>query len=293
MVRAENPSTRSRYAVATPRKVVKPSGTPNSLIAIWLPPFLARIASSPLFPRETRVRSLRTGQDHFGWAWRSCGGRRQVHLDTLVPDKLHTGAPVLSAAPISRSRSGAEPTTSGWSSTLAWRGFWVVLPCHWHCSRSGQGRQLRMLAPYTTRRLPSASRRCSCGISFWSAGHRSVPSGWRGKSVPVKRPVFQDVAVVGGPYPEAGTDEAGRVAACSGCDGKGRSKLGDAHGRWFQLMPQFQPEVPYPTSTPSANIPVPRPSGCTTDRDLARCLRLPMSAQRRRDAGTTRAHRKR
>ncbi len=26
----------------------------------------------------------------------------------------------------------------------------------------------------------------------------------------------------------------------------GRSKLGDAQGRWFQLMPQFQPEVPNP-----------------------------------------------
>src|SRR5205807_9343929 len=29
-------------------------------------------------------------------------------------------------------------------------------PCHWHCSRRGQGRQLRMLAAYTTRKLPSA-----------------------------------------------------------------------------------------------------------------------------------------
>jgi hypothetical protein len=56
---------------------------------------------------------------------------------------------------------------------------------------SGQGRQLRMLAPYTTRRLPSASLRCSWGISIWSAGHRSVPSGWRAKSWPEKRPAFQ------------------------------------------------------------------------------------------------------
>ncbi len=28
----------------------------------------------------------------------------------------------------------------------------------------------------------------------------------------------------------------------------GRSKLGDARGRWFQLMPQFQPQVPDPLS---------------------------------------------
>ncbi len=34
----------------------------------------------------------------------------------------------------------------------------------------------------------------------------------------------------------------------------GRSKLGDAHGRWFQLMPQFQPEVPDPLkSKPSVH----------------------------------------
>ena len=62
----------------------------------------------------------------------------------------------------SRQRSGAEPTWSGCSSTLTWRGFAVARPFHWHCSRRGQGRQLRVLAPYTTRRLPSASRRCSC-----------------------------------------------------------------------------------------------------------------------------------
>jgi hypothetical protein len=32
---------------------------------------------------------------------------------------------------------------------------------------------------------------------------------WRGKSEPVKRPVFQEVAVTGGPYPAAGTDVDG------------------------------------------------------------------------------------
>jgi hypothetical protein len=69
------------------------------------------IANQPLFPRETRVRSLRTGQDHVRGAWRS-GGRRQTHLDALVSHKLHTSAPVLSAAPIPRSRSGAGSTRS-------------------------------------------------------------------------------------------------------------------------------------------------------------------------------------
>jgi hypothetical protein len=48
----------------------------------------------------------------------------------LGSHQLQTGAPVLSAAPIARSRSGAGPTWSGCSSTLTWRGFAVALPFH-------------------------------------------------------------------------------------------------------------------------------------------------------------------
>lgn len=59
-----------------------------------------RIASQPLFPRETRVRSLRTGQDRVRGAWQN-SGRRQAHLDALVSYQLQTGAPVFSPAPIS------------------------------------------------------------------------------------------------------------------------------------------------------------------------------------------------
>ena len=173
-----------------------------------------RIASQPLCPGEARVGTLCAGQDHVCCAWRSCGGWWQAHLDALMSREPHTGPPVLSPAPIPRSRSGARPTWRGCSRTLTWRGFAVALPCPRHCSRSGQGRQLRMLAAYTTRRLPSASRRCSWADSDCPAGQRSVPSGWRGKSWPEKRPVFQEVAMVGGPYPAAGTDEA---AACSLC----------------------------------------------------------------------------
>jgi hypothetical protein len=56
------------------------------------------------------MRSLRAGQDHVRRAWRSCGGWRQAHLDALVSHELPTGAPVLSAAPISpEHRSGTHP----------------------------------------------------------------------------------------------------------------------------------------------------------------------------------------
>lgn len=50
------------------------------------------------------------------------------------------------------------------------------------------------------RRLPSVSLRCSCGVSFWSAGQRSVPSGWKAKSWPEKRPAFQAEPTSGGAY---------------------------------------------------------------------------------------------
>jgi hypothetical protein len=98
--------------------------------------------------------------------------------------------------------SGAEPTTTGWRRTLTWRGLAVAPPFHWHCSRNGQGRQLRMLAPYTTRKLPSASRRRSWATRGWLAGQRRVPSDWSTKSCPEKRPALKATATVGLPYPQ-------------------------------------------------------------------------------------------
>ena len=59
-----------------------------------------RIASQSLCPREARVRSLRTGEDHFREAGRSCGRRWQAHLDALVSHELHAGASMRSPAPI-------------------------------------------------------------------------------------------------------------------------------------------------------------------------------------------------
>ena len=90
----------------------------------------ARVTSEPLCPREARVCSRLSRKDHFRCAWQGGGGRRQAHLDALVSQELHTGAPVLSAAPIPRSRSGAGPTRSGCSSKLIRRGFVVASPCH-------------------------------------------------------------------------------------------------------------------------------------------------------------------
>src|SRR5258708_11774364 len=59
----------------------------------------AHVTSEPLWPREARVRSLRTGKDRSRFAWRSSGGRRQAPLHVLVLQELRTGAPVVSSAP--------------------------------------------------------------------------------------------------------------------------------------------------------------------------------------------------
>jgi hypothetical protein len=72
--------------------------------------FGTSITSQPPFPRETRVRALRTGQAHVRCG-RLRGGRwRQAHLDALVPHELQTGAPVRSAAGVApEQRCGTHP----------------------------------------------------------------------------------------------------------------------------------------------------------------------------------------
>src|SRR5437763_9261405 len=114
----------------------------RDLASRWIP----RMASEAFCPRKARVRPLRTGKHHIRLTWRSDGGRRQAHLDALVSHELLTSAPVLSAVPIPRSRSGAGPTGRGCSRTLIRRGFVVISPCHWHCWRNEQPRQSRILA---------------------------------------------------------------------------------------------------------------------------------------------------
>ncbi len=87
-------------------------------------------ALEPLSPREASVGTLCAGKDHVRAAKRSGDGRRYADINPLVSHKLSTGASVLSAAPIPRSRSGAGPTWRGWSNTLTCLGFLVAFPSH-------------------------------------------------------------------------------------------------------------------------------------------------------------------
>ena len=166
------------------------------------------IASQSLCPGEPRMGTLCAGKGCRLDSQARRSGRPDLDLDATFRagagyrrvGGLDDSSPARGAAHPQRQADGAGRSPGA---ACAFRS-----PCHWHCSRRGQGRQLRMLAAYTTRRLPSVSLRCSCGISFWSAGHRSVPSSWRAKSWPEKRPAFQEIAVVGGPYPDAGARSA-------------------------------------------------------------------------------------
>ena len=151
----------------------------------------ACIASQPRCPRKPRVRPLgtRKGRRRDREEWRA--GRFNLDLDALMAHQLDACPAVETTTPIPP-ENGLRSNVQGMQQhahLARLRGGLALTTLH--CSRRGQGRQLRILAPYTTRRLPSASRRCSWGISFWEAWQRSVPSGWRAKSWPEKRPAFQ------------------------------------------------------------------------------------------------------
>lgn len=170
------------YAAAKPSEVAKSAGMPKSMIA-----------TCP----EVSVRALRASR--LAHERRECARCVRMRIASVMGGDAAEGSRRTSRRWCRTSwiharrccrrlqsfqSRGSGPTPNGCNSTLTWRGFEVLLPSHWHCSRRAQGRQLRMLAPYTMRRLPSASLRCSCGVSFCSAGHRSVPSGRRAKSWP-------------------------------------------------------------------------------------------------------------
>src|SRR5450755_2631618 len=59
------------------------------------------IPSEACLPRETGMRSLRTGKNHIRWDGPRRRRRRQVHLNSLISHEMLTGTSMFSAAPIS------------------------------------------------------------------------------------------------------------------------------------------------------------------------------------------------
>jgi hypothetical protein len=176
--------------VARPRKVARRSGIPKRVSVI-------RSAAS--------VRALRTSRSSHDK--RSCArlcprdrrrGRSRgsleswLHLDReVLAMQTQAGVPLVPSVPVSpEERSRAYRQGMKQDAHLARFGRGTPTPLAL-VAASGHGRQSRMLAQETIRRLPSCSRRCSCGTKTLPAGQRKVPSGWRRKSAPVKRPAFR------------------------------------------------------------------------------------------------------
>jgi hypothetical protein len=138
-----------------------------------------RIASEPLLPTESEVCPLRPGEGRRRDGEAGWGGRFDLDRHTLLAHELDARPSIEATTPVTP-QNGLW-TNGQWMRASRSPGAVSPWPCHWHCSRSGQGRQLRMLAPYTTRRLPLASLRCSCRTSFWEAGATQRPIGLEGK----------------------------------------------------------------------------------------------------------------
>ena len=83
-------------------------GTPEELERDLTRSVSPCIASQPCLPRKTSMSALRARKDHDCVPGRSGGwwDGGQTHLDALMAHELHAGAPMFSAAPVPRSRSG-------------------------------------------------------------------------------------------------------------------------------------------------------------------------------------------
>ena len=131
LVREEGTQRLSRqcYTVTKPSEMAKASGTPNNLIVTWL---------------AVGTRTFRARRSaHERRAWARCARER---ITSALPGEAAAGGGGLtsmcwcrtsrmqarrcSLRLQSRQSSGADPTRSGCSSTLTWRGFVVALPFH-------------------------------------------------------------------------------------------------------------------------------------------------------------------
>ena len=115
------------------------------------------MASQPLLPRETRVRALRTGQDHRPFA-RCGGGRRQADLDALVSHELQTFAPMCSAAGVApEQRCGTQPQ-------------WMQQHTHLARLRGSAAIALALLTPRTRAAVANAGRihHTQTSIGLWT-----------------------------------------------------------------------------------------------------------------------------
>ena len=168
----------------------------------------------------------------------AAGGDRLIG-SALVAHELDTGTPVCSAAGVApEQRGGTHLERMQQHTNLARLGRRAAMPLTL-LAASGQGRQLRMLAPYTTRKLPSARS---------SVLMRQQLLGSRATQCPIAL-VSKVLSREAARFP--GQAHLSRSIARSGCcvpcrRWERRRKFGGAHRVRLQLMPQGEAQVSDP-----------------------------------------------
>ena len=89
-----------------------------------------RIAGQPFCPREPRVGPLCPGKGRRRDREAGRGGRFDLDLDALMAHQLDARPRGGADGSSHERRRGSDPTTTGCTSTLTWRGFLGALPCH-------------------------------------------------------------------------------------------------------------------------------------------------------------------
>src|SRR6266566_5252789 len=201
----------------------------------------AGIARQPLGKRETVMRPLRTREDGRRW-YRRRQGLLQRYVHPLAAQQVHTGAPLLSAAPIppeQRRRSHRErmqqQTDPTWLCrlravplTLLAQGTYTTV-----CNPGGVEHPQRAIVLGA---LLGRVQRLAC----WTT---QCPVGLEGKVLSREAASFPGGGGGGWAIARRGSRRVGSLLL----DRRdSRSKLGRAHGGRLQLMSQIQAQVPHP-----------------------------------------------
>ncbi len=157
----------------------------------------AGVARQSLVRGKPIMSPLCSREDHRQGMGKSLLGRGQVYLDAAPSAKVACRRVDASCvASLARAMVLSHPdgdATADSPDEDAWPGV--------HATDTVDGSRRsdspRFGRSSTRRRLPSASRRRSPQNILLPVGQRRLPSGWREKSFPVKRPAFQEAALVG------------------------------------------------------------------------------------------------
>jgi hypothetical protein len=191
-------------------------------------------------------RAARARKDHFRFARRNCG-RRQAHLDMLVSHESHAGASMDPATPIlpeERPMSNHERMEQPTSLARLFGGVPIPLALLTQLTRTtaaNTGGIHQPQAPISL--LPTLLKR-ECA-ACWTA---QSPIGLERKIGSREATRFPGRGRGG--WAISGSRSSRTRGSLRVLLPDGRSNLGDAQGCRFQLMPQFEPQVPDPLRHP-------------------------------------------